>query len=964
MGTSRYYVGASRLVLAAALTLAAGAASAQEGGAVELEEITVTGSFIAGTPEDAALPVSVVSSEELQKQGSPSTVDLLKSLPAVSNAVGESNQFGAGQTTGVGNANLRGLGAERTLVLFNGRRMTTSPGSIYVDTNLIPSAAVGRVEVLKDGAAATYGSDAIGGVVNFITRKNLNGLEASAGYSLIDGSDGDYSANLAYGWVGDSGNVLLTAGYRHRSELSTTERDFAVRSYTDNPQGGWSSFGNPGLYLASTNGGITFTSPVTDPACGVISGPRTGATCQFQYIGFDNLTEDEDHYQVYGEVNFDITDATTFHAEVLYAAHEVSAENSSPSYPPNNFPTSALTTKIQGNGYFIPANNPGLVALLAQNPGALPASASTAGLFTSVAWRPIGVGGNPLFGGKGKEDKRRFDAYRVAAGLKGKFDVGGGIGWDAGVTYMENWSTVSTPDILVAKLQLAMRGLGGDSCNVAANTPGQNGCLWFNPFSSGTASNAIDGRTNPNYVASTANSQEVLDYIFDAYAYEIRSRMLTADVVFNGELPIDFGAGQLAWAAGAQYRWSGIERQNSDYTNIAVSPCTDSPVNPAATCAAQNGPFTFFGGLSDYDLDYSVMSGFAELQAPITDTLTATLAVRYEDYGGNIGATTNPKVALKWEATDWLAFRASAGSTFRAPPQTQIAPGAVTNLAYTTAAGGYRAYDTYGNPNLEPEEATTLNLGVLFDLGDFRASVDYWSFDFKGPIDNESGSDIVNAIFPNGASGANNCNNPDYAALLSRITFTGTCGATAINRVRIQYVNGPDVKTDGIDVSASYQMRDVWGADLNFGVDLSYVLKYEVEANTIEGVQVANPTDYAGTMDYLGYGSQPQWKGSAFAEYTRDIHNVRWTIRYIDDMLDTRAGSATFATNQSGQKVDAFVTNDVSYRALLPWDTTLSVSVINLFDTDPPFARLDLSYDPFTANPFGRYYKLNITKKF
>ncbi|HQT54853.1 MAG TPA: TonB-dependent receptor, partial [Phenylobacterium sp.] len=108
---------------------------------------------------------------------------------------------------------------------------------------------------------------------------------------------------------------------------------------------------------------------------------------------------------------------------------------------------------------------------------------------------------------------------------------------------------------------------------------------------------------------------------------------------------IDFGAGPLAWAAGTQYRWSSIERQTSDYTNIAVTPCTDSPVNPAATCVNQYGGFSFFGPLTDYNLDYGVIAGFGELQVPIFDSLTATLAVRYEDYGGNIGATTNPKVA-------------------------------------------------------------------------------------------------------------------------------------------------------------------------------------------------------------------------------------------------------------------------------------------------------------------------------
>ncbi|WP_333587194.1 TonB-dependent receptor [Phenylobacterium sp.] len=963
MRTTHYLATASAAVLAVALSAGQAAAQAPGSAPTVVEEIIVTGSFIAGTPEDAALPVNVVGADELQRQGSPSTVDLIKSIPAMQGAVGESNQFGAGQTTGAGSANLRGLGAARTLVLFNGRRMSTSPGSIYVDTNLIPTAAIGRVEVLKDGAAATYGSDAIGGVVNFITRRNFSGLEAQAGYSFIDGSDGDYNASLAYGHTGDRSSLLLTAGYRHRSKLPTVERDFAVRSFAENPQGGWSSFGNPGLFLSSANGGVTYTAPFTDPACNLISGPGTaGAPCQFQYIGFNNLVEDEDHWQLYGEFNFDINDTTTFHVEALYAGHDVSNEHSSPSYPPNNFPSSALTTKIQGNGFFIPAANPGLQALLSTYPGQVPASAATAGLFTSVAWRPIGVDGNDLFGGGAKHDKRRFDAYRISASLKGELEFGGGIGWDASMTYMDNWSSIATPDILVGRLQRALQGLGGFNCT--GTTPGANGCLWFNPFSSGTPGNAVDGRQNPNYVASTANSREVLDYIFDEYAYEIRSQLYTADLVFNGQLPLDFGGGPIGWAAGAQYRWSGLERKNSDFTNIAVSPCPDSSIITNATCVSRNGPFSFFGALPDYDLDQSVISVFGEMSVPITTTLTATLAVRHEDYGGNVGSTTNPKAALRWQATDWLAFRASAGSTFRAPPITQITPSSTTSLAYTTAAGGYRAYDTFGNPNLRPEEANTLNFGALFDFGDFRASIDYWNFDFKGPIDNESGSDIVNAIFPNGAAGANNCANPAFAPLLSRISFTGACSAAAINRVRINFVNGPDVTTNGIDVSASYRARDVLGGDMNFGMDLTYVLEYAVDPTTIEGVTVAGATDYTGTMDYLGYGSQPQWRGSVFAEYTRDIHNLRATVRYIDDMIDTRAGSATFATNPTGQKIDAFVTTDVAYRVFLPWDTTVSATVINLFDQDPPFARLDLSYDPFTANPYGRYYKVNVTKRF
>ena len=127
---------------------------------------------------------------------------------------------------GSGSVNLRGLGAQRTLVLINGHRMTPNPfgqgGYGIVDTNLIPTAAIGRVEVLKDGAAATYGSDAISGVVNFITRTHFDGLEASASFQHVDGSDGNYTGSVLWGWEGDHGNVLLSAGYQHRSELPTT----------------------------------------------------------------------------------------------------------------------------------------------------------------------------------------------------------------------------------------------------------------------------------------------------------------------------------------------------------------------------------------------------------------------------------------------------------------------------------------------------------------------------------------------------------------------------------------------------------------------------------------------------------------------------------------------------------------------------------------------------------------------
>src|SRR5690606_12942955 len=174
--------------------------------------------------EDAALPVDVISSDDLQKQGSPSTVELMKQLPVSNGVLGDTNQFDARAqgSEGAATVNLRGLGASRTLVLFNGRRLAPAPiGAGAPDINLLPTAAIGRIEVLKDGAAATYGSDAIGGVVNFITRRNFEGLELNGYYEHIDGSDGgDYGGHIVFGWVGDNANALVTAGWQHRSELS------------------------------------------------------------------------------------------------------------------------------------------------------------------------------------------------------------------------------------------------------------------------------------------------------------------------------------------------------------------------------------------------------------------------------------------------------------------------------------------------------------------------------------------------------------------------------------------------------------------------------------------------------------------------------------------------------------------------------------------------------------------------
>ena len=189
-----------------------------------MAEVVVTGSYIRGTPLDAALPVEVYSQADLEDQGSPTALEFAKSLTISGPTTGESYYFGGPALTGSVNYNLRGLGADKTLILLNGRRMD-------INTSNIPSIALSRTEILKEGAAVIYGADATGGVVNFITREHFTGVEVNSQYKYIDGSDGDYSAGILGGFGENRVNLLLSAEYEHRSRLHAVDRDFTRNSF-------------------------------------------------------------------------------------------------------------------------------------------------------------------------------------------------------------------------------------------------------------------------------------------------------------------------------------------------------------------------------------------------------------------------------------------------------------------------------------------------------------------------------------------------------------------------------------------------------------------------------------------------------------------------------------------------------------------------------------------------------------
>lgn len=668
-----------------------------------------------------------------------------------------------------------------------------------------------------------------------------------------------------------------------------------------------------------------------------------------------------------GKADFDLSDKHTLSLQAFYSATEVPQIAFSPSFPPVGGASSptADASLIPGQ-FFVPITNPGLAAVIAQNPGLVSPAAVGAYL---IATRPLGYAGNALEGGRGSERSyREYEHFRFAADLKGELTEA--INYTASFTTGSQIGRRTNEDTVVNRYALALRGLGGDNCNVAANTPGLNGCLWFNPFSNAITTNVVTGQANPNAIG--ANSLDVLDFILEDTFTEQEIKLTVLEGVLSGQLPIELGDGSVGWAFGGQYRKEEFDRQYNDIANLDVTPCIATVTTGATNCAQPVGALGFLAGSRPLSAEQDVYALFGELSLPFTENFNASLAARYEDYGGDIGSTFDPKLSVRWQVADPLALRASIGTTFRGPALTQVATGSVTSLQ--SVGGTFRAVDIAGNPGLKPESALTYNVGAIFKTDNFNLSVDYWNFDFDDSVVTEPVANMVAAMFPGNSSV--NCGNPAFAGLQARFTFTGgVCGIANVSRLSTSYINGPNIKTSGIDVLSDYTFEDLaLGADLEIGASASYVLEYEVGEVQVEGLTVGQPFSAVGFLNFQTIATPlPELKFEAYANASTENVNARLTARYIGEYEDQRTSLFTtpnlnFPTPgiilPQGQTIKAQVTYDGTVVFNLPYDSTLSFSVENILDSDPSFARLELNYDPFTGDAIGRTFKVGFTKRF
>jgi len=582
--------------------------------------VVITGSFIQGTPEDAALPVEVFTQEELEEQGAPSALEFAKNLTISGPTTGEAYYFSGAQLTGSVNYNLRGLGADKTLVLLNGRRMSQN-------TSNIPGAALARTEILKDGAAVIYGADATGGVVNFITRDDFVGLEVGGQYKYIDGSDGDYSLSIL-GGIGDGDvNFLWSAEYEHRSRLESEERSWAKGEYGVNPAP-WSTLTNlaqwlplgarPATYNPTVNTTAQpyrgeFGAPVsglaadfTQSSCEAVggvynpNGVTTGVpACAYNYISYYNLVEENDIYRAFAQLNASINENMEFHFDASYGQVRSPQVFGSPAQPVIRGPSISTGATYQ---FYVPDTNPyfaefaqrsGLAARTTTiAPGVTVPTLSLVDGVAAVTYRAFAHGGNPFFGegnGYGVPSKIDNQIWRVSAGLNGNLGDWAGpmseVGYDFALTYNQSISYADSPDILGYRLQEAIYGFGGPNCNVPDLDPNQFGtqnntigtsaaaraavgCYYWNPFASTFANQPELGLANPSYIAGNENRADVARWLFDDRATESINSSLTADLVFNGRSGIQLPGGEIGWAVGGQVRQLEFrEVVNSDLYN-------------------------------------------------------------------------------------------------------------------------------------------------------------------------------------------------------------------------------------------------------------------------------------------------------------------------------------------------------------------------------------------------------------
>jgi iron complex outermembrane recepter protein len=868
----------------------------------DLEEVVVTGTNIRSAGFSALVPLQVVGAAQLENIGTAQFNDVLKTIPG--NA-GSEMFTEASPRAGNSQFNLRGLGYTSTLTLLNGRRAGVSPlsdetGAEFVDINQFPLAMVERIEVLKDGASAIYGSDAVAGVVNIITRRGFDGAEVSAGYQ--DATNEAANANFALGHTLDRGFVSVYGTYYHQTGNDRTDFDWLVKRIHGNGVLGRSQLLNanaaPSNYrLAGRNaagqpiglgGGVAFADPDCEAAGGVFrirdNGTVDGSQCLHDFADQVAIIPEASRAQVFTEFDYELTDSVSLFGEASYSRNVLRSTKG-----PGSYSNGAAVSNSSGN-IFIPASHP--FNFFVRNP----ADANRLLYIGPDNWNPAIhsavdlVAASRVFGvqynAEGADERRSETEYiRTVMGLDARFG-----------------STLSG--------QLSYQFAGADFEDLQPfryNAAALNAALLdgsLNPF--GTSVARPDLVSPKDGISTARNEQAVVDQVLVTSRDTARSEQHVVDAVLSGSL-FDLSAGSVGFAVGGQYRAVSLKE-------------TPDALQASGLGDAPTAAITI-------DREQDVFAVYSELSAPLGSRANAQLALRYEDYGGNVGSSVDPKFALRVTPTEWLTLRGSIGTSFQAPTIRQTSesvtrifindPTTLDNGVLTCRDTGRTSNPlvrTSGDESLEPQTATNYNFGII--LSPLRAldfGVDYWHYKYEDLIAASANAQAI--VTRDCADGVPN--DP-------RITREG---AGLLNEIATEFINVGQVETDGLDLSLAYQF-DAGIGGFQFTADATYLRKFDVlggEGGVFDG---------AGNRNFANnFRSMPKWRATTGLLWDYRAISSNLAVRYIDSYVNDQSNNAP---------ISSFTAVDLSVAYRLTWGghegkpMLLSVGADNLFDRDPP----------------------------
>jgi iron complex outermembrane receptor protein len=910
-----------------------------------LERIEVTGSRIRRVDTETSQPILTITREEIEQQGFQSVTDILQNLSAMGNPpLSRAAPLSAGEAAGGQFISLRDLGANRTLVLLDGKRVGITTGGIQ-DISLIPVSVIERVEILKDGASSIYGSDAIAGVVNLITRTGYNGMQANAYYGEQSEGDGEIEKyDFVLGATGERGGLTMVVEHGTEGRVAASDRPFSAFPRSSRyPTLGWTTVSQWGtINLPAALGGNRVLGRGADWRQIGNFNALNGAAPNGDVSNTNEQTDlrtPVERRSFYANGYFDLTDTIRFRADALYG--ERVSDRQVAGYP---YQSAAFGTPMSSQSYYNPVGT----------------------------WHGFATPQNVNFWRRAWEIPRIEEAtthtWRFTAAVEGSFNFADRyFDWDVSWLYnnnqvvQENFGNLNVSRVAQAVGPSFLNSQGIVQCGTPSAPIALTACVPWNPF-------IPFGRTGDGGLDGNAALQ---NFLFQTLNSTGDTETMVASANITGEI-ISLPAGAMSFAFGLEHR-----SEDGKFIPDAMAVTGNSTTLSA-------GPTQ--GG-------YSLDEAYLELLIPVLSDmafakeLSFNLASRYSDYD-TFGSTTNNKAGFKWAPSESFLIRGTWAEGFRAPTIAQLFGGGSQTFAFFTDpcdtvygasasnaavraacaadianANTFRqlqqgfvpstqanaqtpiAFFSGSNPNLLPENSIGKNLGFVWSGGGFlegfNASIDWWKIRVEDTMVTDTPTQILFDCYVQNI--ASRCNN------FTRDPVTGI-----VNQMSFGQRNAGYIDVEGYDVDLTYRWETDFGS-FNASLLSTYVSKNNFKTTNDPNV-LENQANSFGSNYRLRYGFRYYSKMKEACLSASTIPEECSDPGYVNNIGAPQPinvlGSNTF--------------HDVQFRWSAPWDATVSIGANNVTDHygPPMYTQTDSNVSYNGGFDIGRFWYVKYQQNF